>query len=66
MVRPPTDLDTINQPFAPHPYVIVATPGHPLVGKQHIPMDTLMREDFVVREKGSDTWNSMEEGLGAT
>jgi DNA-binding transcriptional LysR family regulator len=23
-----------------------------------------MREPFVVREKGSDTWNSMEEGFG--
>ena len=23
-----------------------------------------MREPFIVREKGSDTWNSMEEGFG--
>lgn len=64
MVRPPTDLDTVNQPFAPHPYVIVAAPSHPLVGKKMISMTTLMREPFVVREKGSDTWNSMEEGFG--
>lgn len=64
MVRPPTDLDTVNQPFAPHPYVIVAAPSHPLVGKKKISMTTLMREPFVVREKGSDTWNSMEEGFG--
>ena len=27
-------------------------------------MATLMREPFVVREKGSDTWKSMEEGFG--
>ena len=33
MVRPPTDLDTVNQPFAPHPYVVVAAPNHPLVGR---------------------------------
>jgi LysR family transcriptional regulator, low CO2-responsive transcriptional regulator len=64
MVRPPTDLDTVAQPFAPHPYVIVAAASHPLVGKKNIPMDTLMREPFVVRERGSDTWNSMEEGFG--
>jgi DNA-binding transcriptional LysR family regulator len=64
MARPPTDLDTVNQPFAPHPYVIVAAPNHPLVGKKKISMTTLMREPFVVREKGSDTWNSMEEGFG--
>lgn len=64
MVRPPTNLDTANQPFAPHPYVIVAAPNHPLVGTKQIPLATLVREPFVVREKGSDTWNSMEEGFG--
>jgi len=64
MVRPPTDLDTVHQPFAPHPYVIVAPPGHALVGKKDVPMSTLMRESFVVREKGSDTWTSMGEGFG--
>jgi DNA-binding transcriptional LysR family regulator len=64
MVRPPTDLETVNQPFAPHPYVIVAAPSHPLVGQRGIPLATLMREPFVVRERGSDTWNSMEEGFG--
>ena len=37
MVRPPTDLDTVNQPFAPHPYVIVAAPSHPLVGEEEDP-----------------------------
>jgi DNA-binding transcriptional LysR family regulator len=64
MVRPPTDLDTVNQPFAPHPYVIVAALNHPLVGQSSIPVSTLMREPFVVRERGSDTWHSMEEGFG--
>jgi len=64
MVRPPTGLDTINQPFAPHPYVIVAAPNHPLVGVPRIPVKRLMREPFVVREKASDTWHSMEEGFG--
>lgn len=64
MVRPPSDLDTTNQPFAPHPYVIVAAPQHPLVNVPCIPMSQLMREPFVVRERGSDTSNSMEEGFG--
>ena len=64
MVRPPTDLDTLNQPFAPHPYVIVSAPGNPLVAQKNIAMSRLLREPFVVREKGSDTRNSMEEGLG--
>ena len=64
MVRPPIDMDTVNEPFAPHPYVIVAAPDHPLVCKKNIPLKRLLQEPFVVREKGSDTWNSMEEGFG--
>lgn len=64
MVRPPTDLDTVNLPFAPHPYVIVAPPTHPLAGQKRIPRSRLLREPFVVRERGSDTSNSMEEGFG--
>lgn len=64
MVRPPQDADTVNESFAPHPYVIVAAPDHPLVAQKNIPMSVLMQEPFVVREKGSDTWNSMEDGFG--
>ena len=63
MVRPPQNMDTVNESFAPHPYVIVAAPTHPLAKKKRIPITTLAREPFVVREKGSDTWNSMEEGF---
>lgn len=64
MVRPPQDADTVNEAFAPHPYVIVAAPGHPLAGQRRIPLARLTREPFVVREKGSDTWQSMADGLG--
>jgi DNA-binding transcriptional LysR family regulator len=63
MVRPPRNMDTVNESFAPHPYVIVAPPSHPLVAKRRIPMADLQHEPFVVREKGSDTWNSMEDGF---
>ena len=34
MVRPPLDMDTENEPFAPHPYVIVAPPDHPLAASE--------------------------------
>ena len=64
MVRPPQDLDTVNEPFAPHPYVIVAPPDHPLAGRRRVPVSRLAREPFVVRETGSDTWNSMAEAFG--
>ena len=64
MVRPPHDLDTLNEAFAPHPYVIVAAPNHRLAGRKRIPLDALVKEAFVVREKGSDTWYSMRDGFG--
>ena len=64
MVRPPQGAEVVAEAFAPHPYVIVAAPGHPLVGERSIGRDRLMQEPFVVRERGSDTWHSMEEGLG--
>ena len=65
MVRPPVDADTLAEPFAPHPYVIVAAPDHPLVGRKRVAVSRLAREPFIVREKGSDTWHSMEDGFGA-
>lgn len=61
MVRPPSDVDTVNEIFAPHPYVIVAAPAHPLVARKRIPVATVAREPFITRERGSDTWNSMQE-----
>ncbi|MFX1764439.1 LysR family transcriptional regulator [Paraburkholderia sp. A1RI-2L] len=63
MVRPPHTTDAINEAFAPHPYVIVAAPSHPLANKRNIKLSTLANEAFIVRERGSDTWNSMEEGF---
>lgn len=33
MVRPPVGEDIANHAFAPHPYVILAAPAHPLAGK---------------------------------
>jgi DNA-binding transcriptional LysR family regulator len=65
MVRPPVDAEMASEAFAPHPYVIVAAPTHPLVGERGIRVERLVREPFVVREKGSDTWQSMQEGFGA-
>src|SRR3954471_18572978 len=64
MVRPPEDSDTIALPFAPHPYVVVAPPGHALAKTPRIPVSRVIREPFVVREKGSDTWNSLVDAFG--
>jgi LysR family transcriptional regulator, low CO2-responsive transcriptional regulator len=45
--------------------VIVAPPDHPLARTPRIPAARIAREPFVVREKGSDTWNSMVEAFGS-
>ncbi|MBS0444383.1 MAG: LysR family transcriptional regulator [Proteobacteria bacterium] len=63
MVRPPHELETEHVAFAPHPYVIVAAPGHALAGRRAIPKHEIVRQPFVVRERGSDTWNSMEDAF---
>jgi len=65
MVRPSAEADMVAEAFAPHPYVIVAAPAHPLVGQAGVRVERLLREPFVVREKGSDTWQSMQDGFGA-
>jgi DNA-binding transcriptional LysR family regulator len=65
MARPPADLDTHSEAFAPHPYVIVAAPGHPLAGRPTLEVAELVRHPFVVREQGSDTWHAMQQGFGA-
>jgi len=64
MVRPPEGDDMVAEAFAPHAYVIVAAPSHPLAGTARVPLGRVLAEPFVVREPGSDTWNSMREALG--
>lgn len=64
MVRPPAELETQNDAFAPHPYVIVGAPDHPLAGRGPVAIKELVRQPFVVREPGSDTWFSMEDAFG--
>ena len=60
MGRPPVELATAATPFAPHPLVIIAAPGHPLAGRRRIPLEALAEESFIVREEGSGTRASME------
>lgn len=63
MVRPPQDRDLSYEPFAPHPYVIVAAPGHPRVNEAGIALNTLANESFIAREDGSDTRAAMKESF---
>ena len=60
MGRPPRELETVAEPFAKHPLVIIASPAHPLSGKRRIPLKQLATEQFIIREEGSGTRASME------
>ena len=60
MGRPPRELQTIAEPFAKHPLLIIASPQHPLAGRRRIPLKQLASEQFLIREEGSGTRASME------
>lgn len=60
MGRSPRELDTVAEPFAKHPFVIIASPQHPLAGKRRLRLAQLATENFVIREEGSGTRASME------
>jgi DNA-binding transcriptional LysR family regulator len=51
--------------WAPHPYVVVAALDHPSAVQKNILLSRLAKEPFLVREKGSDTRQPMEEGFGS-
>jgi len=60
MGRPPQDLDTVAEPFARHPHVIIAPPSHPLASRRRIPLARLASETFIIREPGSGTRGLLE------
>ena len=60
MGRPPRELDTLAAPFAKHPLVIVASPGHALAARSRVSLKQLGAEQFLIREEGSGTRASME------
>ncbi|MGH8137264.1 MAG: LysR substrate-binding domain-containing protein [Steroidobacteraceae bacterium] len=60
MGRPPRELDTIAEPFAKHPLIIIAPPEHPLAAKRRIQLKQLAAQQFLIREEGSGTRASME------
>ncbi|KAF0191477.1 MAG: LysR family transcriptional regulator [Gammaproteobacteria bacterium] len=65
MGRPPAQMDLVAEPFMDNPLVIIASPGHALVGRQNIPLADLQHETFVVREQGSGTRIAMERFFSA-
>ncbi len=62
MGRPPEAVQAEALAFADHPYVIVAPPNHPLVGRTGLELTDLAGEDFILREDGSGS-RLLIEGL---
>jgi DNA-binding transcriptional LysR family regulator len=60
MGRTPQGMDAVAQPFARHPHVIIAAPGHALAKKRRIPLARLAEETFLIREPGSGTRGLLE------
>jgi LysR family transcriptional regulator, low CO2-responsive transcriptional regulator len=60
MGRPPRELNTRAEPFAPNPLVMIASPDHPLARLPDVSPALLGNEHFLIREKGSGTRASMD------
>jgi DNA-binding transcriptional LysR family regulator len=63
MSHPPTQPEFAAEPFAPHPHVIVAPPGHPLAAKRSVPLERIASEPLITREPGSATRLAMEQAF---
>jgi LysR family transcriptional regulator, low CO2-responsive transcriptional regulator len=61
MGRSPQSLDTMAEPFAQNPHVIIAAPDHPLAARRRIPVEAVAKEIFIVREPGSGTRLAMQK-----
>lgn len=63
----PTGPGIHSIPFLTNPLVILASPNHPMAGKKDIAVDTLLNDNFIMREPGCGTYltmNNMVKELG--
>jgi LysR family transcriptional regulator, low CO2-responsive transcriptional regulator len=60
MGRPSDTIECTAVAFATNPLAVISAPAHPLSRRRHAPMAILNDQDFVVRENGSGTRQSME------
>lgn len=60
MGRPPREIATRAEAFAPHPLVFVAPPGHSALATPQAPVAALAPYAFIAREHGSGTRSAME------
>jgi DNA-binding transcriptional LysR family regulator len=55
MSMPPRDMDLEQEVFLPNPLVVIAAKEHPLAHRKAIPLSTIAKERFILREQGSST-----------
>lgn len=55
MSMPPEDMDIDCEAFMPNPLVLIAPLEHSLAGRRSVPLEKLVAERFILREKGSGT-----------
>src|SRR3984957_14827959 len=61
MGRSPQSLDTVPEPFAQNPHVILAAPDHPRASQRAIPGERVAGKKFIVREPGSGPRLAMQQ-----
>jgi LysR family transcriptional regulator, low CO2-responsive transcriptional regulator len=64
--RPPRDMSVEQRPLGPHPFVLIAPPGHRLAGAQGLTRADLAGEAFLFREAGSGTRSVFDDFIGDT
>jgi DNA-binding transcriptional LysR family regulator len=63
MGRPPVEVATRAEVFAPHPMGFVAAPDHPLLALDELPARLLESHPLIAREPGSGTRTAMHKYL---
>ena len=60
MGEPPKGHNLSSERLMENPLVVIASPRHPLAGRQQIKLQEITNERFAVRERGSGTRNAIE------
>lgn len=60
MGQPSDETELVSEPFMDNPLVVIAAPNHPLANKNQITPLELVKETFVLRERGSGTRSVVE------
>ncbi len=60
MGRTPKSLEVDAEEFYKHPYVVIASPEHPLSKQKEVTAEQLLQQQFLAREEGSGTRMMLE------